>query len=153
MLETTEATNSSADNHNTPAGFWIRILAFLIDACLLFILNLILLHIFFGKSASTQGENLSASLFSFLVFFLPAVYYIFFHAKYGQTIGKKILKLKVIKKDGNEMNYEQSLARYFGYILTVFTLGIGFLVVLFNKRKRALHDFIAGTKVIRKRNT
>ena len=60
-------------------------------------------------------------------------------------------KLEVIRADGEPMTYGRGAARYLGEVLSKLTLGIGYLLVLFDeKEKRALHDRICDTRVVRK---
>jgi len=67
----------------------------------------------------------------------------------GQSIGKFLTGLRVVKKDGSEPELKNLLVRHLlGYPLMFITLGIGFLISLFNEKGRALHDFLAGTIVV-----
>lgn len=68
----------------------------------------------------------------------------------GQTLGKWATGLRIEPKDGGSLEWWRILLRHFiGYPLSLLTLGIGFLVVVFDSQGRALHDFIAGTIVVR----
>lgn len=67
----------------------------------------------------------------------------------GQSLGKILTGLRVVKKDGNSPSLVNLLLRHFiGYPLTVLSGGLGFFFSIFNSKGRALHDFIAGTIVI-----
>lgn len=67
----------------------------------------------------------------------------------GQTIGKMVTGLRVVKKDGTAVSIGSVLFRHLiGYPLTLLTFGLGFFLSIFNKNGRALHDFLAGTVVI-----
>lgn len=67
----------------------------------------------------------------------------------GQSIGKILTGLKVVKIDGSEPSLKNLVVRHFiGYPLMFLTLGLGFLMSVFNQKGRALHDFLAGTVVI-----
>jgi uncharacterized RDD family membrane protein YckC len=68
----------------------------------------------------------------------------------GQTLGKWATGLRIERKDGGPLEWWRVLLRHFaGYPLSLLTLGIGFLVAAFGGQGRALHDFIAGTIVVR----
>ncbi len=67
----------------------------------------------------------------------------------GQSIGKFLTGLKVVKTDGSEPALKNLLVRHLiGYPLMFLTVGVGFLISMFNKKGRALHDFLAGTVVV-----
>ena len=65
------------------------------------------------------------------------------------TIGKRLLKIKVIGKDGGRIGFGRATARTFSKILSYVTLYIGFIMAGNTSRKRALHDMIAETYVVR----
>ncbi len=70
----------------------------------------------------------------------------------GQTIGKMLTGLTIVNVDGTKVKIDGLVRRnILGYFLTVMTLGIGFLIAAFNSTGRSLHDFVAGTVVIRGR--
>jgi uncharacterized RDD family membrane protein YckC len=67
----------------------------------------------------------------------------------GQTIGKMLSGLKVVRLDGRPASGPSMLLRQlFGYMLTVASGGAGFFISVFSSKGRALHDYIAGTVVI-----
>ncbi len=104
------------------AGFWIRLLSFIIDTILL-------------SPISWGGANL--------------IYRIGMWAWRGQTLGHMIINTKIIRTNGGAVDLRTAVLRYLGYILCYLTLGIGFLVIAFDKNKQGLHDKIAGTYVVR----
>ncbi len=109
------------------AGFWIRALSALIDLMIV------------GVAANLLvGED------SFPI--LAIIYQGILIGKWnGQTIGKKALGIKVISADGRPCSTARSFARAAAKLLNVFTFFIGYLIVSFDDRKRALHDHIAST--------
>lgn len=92
------------------------------------------------------------SLFSFYI--LAGVvfwgfYFTFFHWASGQTFGKKIMKIKVVKVDGSSVGMGDAFVRWVGLMLGFFMLGLGLLWAVFNKNKRCWHDKMAGTIVVK----
>lgn len=83
-------------------------------------------------------------------FLLVAGYFVFMHAG-GQTIGKSLMGLHVVRLDGTPPDPLQSLGRFVGYIFSALPFGFGFLLAAFTPR-RALHDYLAGTIVVRPRD-
>lgn len=70
----------------------------------------------------------------------------------GRSIGKWITGLHIERRDGGELSIGRALLRHLvGYPLTCLTLGAGFLLAVFGSEGRALHDFLAGTVVVRSR--
>lgn len=131
------------------AGFFRRFFAFFFDVILLSVLaDLVSLSFSLGSGdrASQYGFNIPAVI-SFILFVL---YFTFFTADEGQTPGKKLLGIRVVRFDGRDVSPRVSFFRTLGYLLSVFfgTL-LGFLWVLWDRRRQAWHDKIAGTVVIR----
>lgn len=67
----------------------------------------------------------------------------------GQTIGKILTGLRIVKADGSPASFSRLLVRHLiGYPLTALTVGIGFLFSALTGGGRALHDYLAGTIVV-----
>jgi len=72
----------------------------------------------------------------------------------GKTVGKALLGLTILKLDGSEAGLADLLKRnILGYLATILTVGLGFLIAAVNGSGRALHDFIGGTVVVRGRKS
>jgi uncharacterized RDD family membrane protein YckC len=137
------------------AGFWIRFCATFVDW---FILNIIgrvvgmIVGFFFGLTSvgnkTVMGMAVGASIVVLLL--VVAAYSIFFTGKYGATPGKMACKLQVIRADNSPMTYGRAAARFFGGVLSVFTLYIGFIIAAFDVERRSLADRICDTRVVRK---
>jgi uncharacterized RDD family membrane protein YckC len=136
------------------APFVLRCGAFLIDYTLLVgILAVSTLFAragggssFFGAATMTLGFVFAAAFLLFNYIALPAWT--------GRTIGKWATGLRIFHKDAEGAAHEIGLGRALlrhplGYALSCVTLGMGFLLAAFNSDGRALHDFIAGTTVVR----
>jgi uncharacterized RDD family membrane protein YckC len=129
------------------AGFWIRFWAVFIDGIIsavvmIPVMLLSLGHWGFGSPAASGVAQLIS---------LPVglIYQVFFLGKFGATPGKMALNIKVVRANGKPIGYGLAFGRYFAYLLSSFTLSIGFLMAAFDKEKRSLHDRICGTRVIR----
>ncbi len=136
-------------------GFWIRFGARFVDGIILLIVNMVV-RLPFQMSLMNAGPNTSVSgvlgVFGFLLLLQVAfniAYETFFIGKYGATPGKMACKLRVVMSDGSPVSYLRAFARYFAYILSGFTLLIGFIIAAFDSEKRALHDHICNTRVVR----
>jgi uncharacterized RDD family membrane protein YckC len=72
-----------------------------------------------------------------------------FHIVRGQTLGMKVMKMKIIDAYGDSPSPRRCLIRVLGYVVNLATLGLGFLWIGFDSEKRGLHDWMAGTYVVR----
>jgi uncharacterized RDD family membrane protein YckC len=80
-----------------------------------------------------------------------AVYWIVPHWRYGQTLGKAAVGVRVVDAAGGPVSLRAALVRLVGYWLSWLTFGIGYLIAALRADKRALHDLVAGTRVDRVR--
>ena len=123
----------------TPAGFWIRLAAYLID--LAAIILLILLSYFalamVGLASAFAGAIFIIAVLLALVW-IPAV-----------SPGKRALGLRVLRRDGSRAGLGRRLCRSLAQMLSELILCIGFLMIAFRKDRRGLHDLICGTVVVR----
>jgi uncharacterized RDD family membrane protein YckC len=76
-------------------------------------------------------------------------YFAFFTAYGGRTPGKMVLGLQVVTASGAPLSAGRALGRTACYLLSVLTWGLGFLLAA-GPAKRALHDRLAGTRVVRR---
>ena len=140
------------------AGFWLRGLAFLVDLGLVALLGfgggmLVDLAVQIGGMVSSATEVglrwLSTVATSFLVVLIALCYFTLFVGMRGQTPGKMLFGLKVIRVSGEEVGIGRALLRWVGQCLGLLPFCLGFLMAAFSRRKQALHDKIAGTYVVR----
>ena len=78
----------------------------------------------------------------------PSVYALFFWSTTGQTPGKAVMGLRIVRLDGRPMTLWTAIVRLVGYSISLATAGLGFLLALSDNRRQALHDKIAHTCVI-----
>jgi uncharacterized RDD family membrane protein YckC len=141
------------------AGFWQRFLAMLIDILIIKIVAIILGYVTdelltyvleITKVVSQENVNLIVGGVIYFIFvLLPFFYFTISTCKYGKTIGKQFIGIKVIDRNGKVPDLSTSIKReVFGKTLSGLLLGIGYLIVLFDKEKQALHDKIANTYVV-----
>ncbi|MDQ3340749.1 MAG: RDD family protein [Myxococcota bacterium] len=91
-----------------------------------------------------------ALLMAFVLFTgIGMTYLLVFHIILGRTLGMRLFKLRVIDVYGERPSPARCIARCAGYLAGVATLFLGFLWMGFDSEKRGLHDWIAGTYVIR----
>ena len=126
-------------------GFGIRFVARSIDSALFFLISYILGKLIILSPLSlVYGLIVQLSICT-LIF---AIYEIILTSKYGGTIGKLLMKIKVVDLNGNFISISDSIVRYFSKWLSGLTLGIGYLMIIWTEKKQGLHDKIANTYVI-----
>jgi predicted Zn finger-like uncharacterized protein len=138
------------------AGFWLRVVASLIDSLVVFVVQIVC-GVLFGLSSTLVGGGGGGGpdrgLFSLVWLFTTTIglaYYVVFTGACGQTLGKMALRIKVIRTDGSDLGYGGAFLREIpGKFLSGLILGIGYLMVAFTQHKQGLHDKIAGSCVIK----
>lgn len=136
------------------AGFWIRVAAAIVDSIAVWILQMVLTVIFGAMVGlivpGVEGESFTSIVL--LALFSTAIsmaYYVVFTGACGQTPGKMLLRLKVVRRDGSSLTYGRAALREIpGKFVSGITLGVGYLMVAFDAHKQGLHDKIADTCVI-----
>lgn len=170
------------------AGFWARLKASLIDCLVIF-------PVIFGQYYLVSLSKVPGMAIEFLFAFIYLAYPIFFHARFGQTIGKLAARIRLVDQSGAPIFWRQAFLRTSVDAILTVPLAIGsvwalsklppdmfgvgenvllgdayeaalpplqrsfelllfiwmtseVITVLFNKKRRAIHDFIAGTVVI-----
>jgi uncharacterized RDD family membrane protein YckC/DNA-directed RNA polymerase subunit RPC12/RpoP len=149
-------------------GFWLRFVAVLIDSIIVGIPTGIIALIVMGGSMlslARMGDNPAPeeaiaamlpmfgamALLNLVVIVLDCTYQTFFLVKFGATPGKMALGLKVVRPDGSGIQIGRAIGRYFSRLLSALILYIGYIMAGFDAQKRALHDMICDTRVIKTR--
>ena len=152
----------------TYAGFWMRLLASIIDGILLGIINIIILVPFLGLVGLTAAAHASdadmdsgsaglmiALLSTYLISMLAVavagwLYFALMESSArGATLGKMALGLRVVDLNGGRIGFGRATGRYFGKIISAAILCIGYIMAGFTQQKQALHDIMAGCLVVR----
>ena len=92
-----------------------------------------------------QGSRIL--LYGFGILFGP-VYFIALWTLTGQTIGKYVMGVRIVRLNGHHVNLLAAIIRYIGYFVSLIPFGLGFFRVLISDRRRGWHDQMAGTCVI-----
>ncbi len=161
----TYAPIQATTGQTTYAGFWIRVVARIVDALLLGIPFAILFAIFAaagGLFASTSNSNsqssngAGAALFggAFVLLYLLALavtfgYWIYFWGSSGETIGMRLLRLRVIDANsGAPIGYGRATIRLLMTFVNTWACYIGWIWVAFDPRKQGWHDKVANSVVV-----
>ena len=154
-----------AGRQPTYAGFWIRVVARLIDAVVLGIPFGILFWVFAaaaglfagnGSSSTQASQNTAAIAFGggFLLLWVILLvvqvgYWIYFWGSSGATIGMRLLHLKVVDADtGGPIGYARATVRFLMSIVNSWACYIGWIWVAIDPRKQGWHDKVANSVVL-----
>ena len=77
------------------------------------------------------------------------LFYGWFWVNGGQTLGMRAWHLYVIKEDGKFINWKQAAIRYCAAILSWLCIGLGFAFILLNRNKKAWHDILSKSSIIK----
>lgn len=150
------------------AGFWLRFVAYLIDAVVMGIgfaaITVAMLFITGLGSAIDRlhpGEDpgevatLLGVTFIFSLIGIAVVGSWLYHAylessSWHATVGKKVLNIKVTDLEGRSISFGRASGRFFAKIISgMIPLGIGYILAGFTEKKQAIHDMIASCLVLR----
>lgn len=130
------------------AGFWIRVLASIIDSLVL-MLVLVPFAVVVGMLGLVDLEA-SFSWLDIVIQICSVLFYIGCWVKFAGTPGKRILKLKILDADtGEHLTTGKAIIRYVGYIISSLVLLIGLIWVAFDKKKQGWHDKMANSVVVK----
>jgi len=138
-------------------GFWRRFCARFVDGIILGLVSMLagaLIGGIFGATGMLRPGNVGGALLLQVVVQLVGMaigigYEVYFIRKNDATPGKMALGLKVLRADGSKLSVGRIIGRYFATLLNLFTLLIGYIIAGFDDEKRALHDRICDTRVIK----
>ena len=125
-----------------PAGFWVRLLANILDSL---VIGIPVGTIAYIATGSWENEDFSTPLSILYSILIPILWY-------GYTVGKRIMNVRIVKVDGSKLGIGAMLMRVIvAGLIYVVTLGIAAIFSVFmiglRQDKRSLHDLIAGTYV------
>ncbi|GEL77578.1 RDD family protein [Tenuibacillus multivorans] len=128
-----------------PGGFWRRLLALIIDAIIVGLPVSAVVLLFMGEGAPAEAAiDLIMFLYGVIV---PVVWS-------GYVVGKYIMGVRIVKENGDKLGIGTMLMRNLvagiAYVITFgILLIVSILMVAIRDDKKAVHDFVAGTRVIR----
>lgn len=138
------------------ASFWRRLVAGLFDSIWLNGLVILLFYLLqhyldytLIELSTTAFEHPQTWETMLITHLLPALIVIGFWHAYAATPGKLLLDCEIVDAySGQPLRLKQAIVRYLGYFVSALPLGLGFLWILWDKRRQGWHDKIARTVVI-----
>lgn len=155
------------------AGFWLRFAAYLVDWAVLSVGGMLLAvptvisivaiavgfeNIHDPMDLLNDGNLLRVGLLLGVILLVSLIglvggwlyYALMESSKFGGTLGKMAVGIRVTDLNGNRISFARATGRYFGRIVTNLTLLIGYIMAGFTEKKQALHDVLASCLVIKK---
>gem|GEM_PF-945316 len=132
------------------AGFWVRLLACVLDTVLLLMVAVPLELMFYGPQVlfATESPGLAYDVINYG---LPVFSVMVFWRYRAATPGKIMMDIYIVDADTlRQPTFGRLILRYLGYYVSIFTLFLGFFWIGWDKRKQGFHDKIAKTVVIKK---
>lgn len=139
---------------NQPAGFFIRLAAYLIDSLLaggiIAMINIPLWFVKLLASDSIVFKNIlfGYDIFDIMNFCLLSAYFIIMTYTCGRTVGKMLMKIRVVSVSSHELTFGQV---FFREVIGKYLSGIlyiGYILVGIDSDKRGIHDMLADTRVV-----
>jgi|SRR5450432_2099304 len=142
-------------------GFWIRVVASVLDFVLMFI-AFIPVRILLGSIVTITAMNAQLPMHELFVLrrairigvavVLNLTYRTAMESsRFQATFGKLAVGLKITDERGSPISFGRAVVRYFSKLLSLLALGLGYVIAGFDAQKQALHDRIAGTLVMYRR--
>jgi len=160
MTQLSINTTQNVNINFTAATIGDRILAYILDflvkaAYVIFIYSIFFYALGINKLMERMNDKWSEASIQFL-FYLPVIFYslIFESLLEGQTLGKRLLKIKVVKIDGYQASFGDYIMRWIFRIVDVnLSSGIiGLVSIIASEKSQRLGDMAAGTSVITLKN-
>lgn len=151
MADSTIITGQFVRIEQTPASIGERILALLVDYVLIILYSLSTAYILY----ETKLFHGAAIYIYILCIYLPVFFYFFLCEvfNHGQSVGKKLMNIRVVKADGSTPSISAYLLRWLLFFIDgPLTGGLGFIVILLTKSNQRIGDLAAGTMVIKEKN-
>jgi len=124
------------------AGAGTRLVSYIIDAIILWIIGAIVGLIFMALGAGYMAASIIVGIL------ISLGYFTYFFGN-GQTPGMKVMKIKLCGTDGTyPIGYGKGFLRWIGMLISALVIYIGFLWILIDKDKQGWHDKIADTYVV-----
>ncbi len=129
-------------------GFWIRFAAYVVDYVLLTVVSFAGLFLMLAGAGMGAGDAYFGMVFLCMLL-VSLLYFPLFHASAWQaTPGKRVMGLRVMRVDGQDVSFLRAVWRHLAEILSALIFMIGYLMIGLTREKTGLHDLIAGTRVV-----
>ena len=128
-----------------PVSIWRRIASIIYDALLVLAILIVMSIPFF--SFNVEENNLLKITMQVYFYFIIQYFFVWFWVNNEGTLGMKTLKIKIFCDNCEKISYKKAIIRFNIAIISILFFGLGFLISLFRKDKKCLHDIISKTSL------
>lgn len=128
-----------------PVSIWRRIASIIYDALLVLAILIVMSIPFF--SFNVEENNLLKITMQVYFYFIIQYFFVWFWVNNEGTLGMKTWKIKIVCNNGEKISYKKAIIRFNIAIISILFFGLGFLISLFRKDKKCLHDIISKTSL------
>jgi uncharacterized RDD family membrane protein YckC len=136
-----------------PPGLLRRLAAVLYDSLLLLALLMVATALFLpltgGEAIDPQRDPVLEWIYRAVLALLVVGFFGAFWTRGGQTLGMATWRLRVEREDGGLLTWADTVRRLAAAALSWLALGLGWLWILVDPQRRAWHDRLSGTRVVR----
>ena len=131
-------------------GFWTRFFAFILDLLVIVMSSQIFFRLVWPSGLETTTVKSFILMNSLFPGIWGSLYFVLMTMYFGQTLGKMIMGIKVVRKDGHPLRWLSVIMREVAGRILAQLLGtyIGYLVCMFHPRKQGLSDILGDTYVV-----
>lgn len=144
--------NNDTQSAKKLASVWQRILAYIIDAFIYWLVPVFLINYLSSSSEVSMLLSRLSFVLVFMIFVYPvlfALFISFFVSYFGGTLGKILTGSKIVSGKGENISFWRAFFRnHIGYMISGVFLWFGFIWIFIDKEKQAWHDQIADTYVL-----
>ena len=134
------------------AGFWKRLLAFVVDlgvTSLIFFALAIILPILLGPRLGVPRGSVILAVGTVAWLAVTWLYWALMESSSKQgTVGKDLVGIMVTDAEGSRMSFGKATVRHFAKVVSALPALAGFVMAGFTAKKQALHDLITGSRVV-----
>ena len=143
---------TEAEATETPyIGLVTRLIAFAIDAAVIngvaILVGAVISLVSSVLPASKERDKVLVAIGGAVFVLWMIGYFVAFWTTTGQTVGNRLMEIRVVREDGSRLRPRHAVMRLFGIVIS-WPLLIGFLPILYTARRRGVPDWLAGTVVI-----
>ena len=130
-----------------PVSIWRRFASIIYDALLVLAILIVMSIPFF--SFNVEENYLLKITMQVYFYFIIQYFFVWFWVNNEGTLGMKTWKIKISCDNGERISYKKAIIRFNIAIISILFFGLGFLISLFRKDKKCLHDIISKTNLSR----
>lgn len=128
-------------------SLWRRLASILYDSVLIFALLMVMSIPFYNINIENNFFlKITMQIYYYLII---QYFFVWFWVNKEGTLGMKTWKIKIKDLNGQSVTYKKAIIRFNISIISILIFGLGFLISVFHKHNKCMHDIISGTVLIK----